>query len=74
MKAKLIFTLPEEQDEFNNSIKGSEWHNVCREMDIWLRNNTKYAPDNMSEQEYKAYEKCREHLQELMGENGLTLY
>jgi hypothetical protein len=33
--------------------------------------NIKHAPDSMSNDEYKAYERCREELRELMFENGV---
>ena len=69
MKVKLIFTLPEEQDEFNNSIKGSEWQDVCWQMNKWLRNNTKYAPEiclNKSIKHMKNVENIYKNLWEKM--------
>jgi hypothetical protein len=71
MKAILKFNLPEEQPEFNFATQGSDWWNVCWQMDQWLRGNIKHAPDSMSNDEYKAYERCREELRELMFENGV---
>ena len=73
MKATLKFNLPEEQQEFNFATQGSDWWNVCWLMDQWLRANTKHAPDSMSEDELKAYERCREKLRELIDSQGLNL-
>ena len=72
MKAILEFSLPEDQPEFNNAIKGGDWKDVCWQMDQWLRAQYKYMSDEeYSENKYNTYEKCREHLRELMLENGV---
>ena len=72
MKAILEFSLPEEQYEFNNAIKGGDWKDVCWQMDQWLRAQYKYMSDEeYSADKYETYEKCREHLRELMLENGV---
>jgi coproporphyrinogen III oxidase len=72
MKAKLIFNLPEEQTEFEMATNGSKMHSVLWEMDQWLRAQYKYMPDaEYSEDKYETYEKCREHLREIMFENGV---
>ena len=72
MKAKLIFNLPEEQPEFEMATNGSKMHSVLWEMDQWLRAQYKYMPDaEYSEDKYETYEKCREHLREIMFENGV---
>jgi hypothetical protein len=72
MKAKLIFNLPEEQPEFEMATNGSKMHSVLWEMDQWLRAQYKYMSDEeYSEDKYETYEKCREHLRELMFENGV---
>ena len=73
MKATLTFNLPEEQSEFNFATQGSDWWSVCWEMDQWLRGNTKHASDSMPEDEYKAYERCRDQLRELIDSQGLNL-
>tara|TARA_E500000318_G_C3408100_1_gene152462 strand:+ start:258 stop:485 length:228 start_codon:yes stop_codon:yes gene_type:complete len=73
MKAILKFDLPEDQPEFNFATQGSDWWNVCWQMDQWLRGNTKHASDSMSDDEYKAYERCREELREIINNSGLIL-
>jgi hypothetical protein len=71
MKATLTFNLPEDSHEFDMANQGAAMHSVLWEMDQWLRGNIKHAPDSMSDDEYKAYERCREELRELMFENGV---
>lgn len=73
MKAKLEFDLPEDQNEFNFATQGSDWFFVAWKMDSWLRGNTKHAPDSMPEDEYKAYERCRDKLSQLIDLQGLHL-
>jgi hypothetical protein len=70
MKAKLIFNLPEDLREFELANNATKLYNVLWEIDQWLRSNTKYAPDTMSEDTFIAYRECRNQLSELMkGEN-----
>ena len=72
MKAILEFNLPEDHIEFEMATNGSKMHSVLWEMDQWLRAQYKYMPDSeYSEDKYNTFEKCREHLRELMFENGV---
>jgi hypothetical protein len=48
-------------------------HSVLWDMDQWLRSQTKYAPDDISEDTYKAFELCREQLREFINNNGINL-
>ena len=73
MKAKLEFNLPEEKSEFNFATQGSDWWNVCWNMDQWLRGNIKYAPDEQSDEVFEAYELCREELRKIIEDKGLNL-
>jgi hypothetical protein len=73
MKATLEFSLPEDHIEFELAVNGPKMHSVLWEMDQWLRQQYKYMPDSeYSEDKYNTFEKCREHLRELMIENGLN--
>jgi hypothetical protein len=73
MKATLEFNLPEDQAEFDLAVNGSKMYSVLWDMDQWLRAQYKYMPDTeYSADKYETYEKCREHLRELMFENGLN--
>ena len=72
MKAILEFNLPEDSHEFDMATQGLNMHSVLWEMDQWLRAQYKYMPDSeYSEDKYETYQKCREHLRELMFENGV---
>ena len=72
MKAILEFNLPEDHIEFEMAVNGSKMHSVLWEMDQWLRAQYKYMPDSeYSEDKYNTFEKCREHLREIMFENGV---
>jgi len=73
MKATLEFNIPEENEEFLLAVHGSDWQHVVWQMDQWLRSRTKYAPDDMPEEEYKAYEKAREELRQIVFNGGLSL-
>jgi hypothetical protein len=72
MKAILEFNLPEDNIEYVLVNNAGKMHSVLWEIDQWLRSNTKYAPDTMSEDTYNAYLKCREQLQELMNDENIS--
>jgi len=74
MQAILKFNLPEDSQEFELANNGAKMHNVLWEMDQWLRSNTKYAPDTMSEDTYNAYQACREQLRELMNSENINFH
>jgi hypothetical protein len=60
MKAILEFNLPEDQTEYQMVNDASKMFNVVWDMKQWLRSQTKYAPDSMSDDTYKAFEECRD--------------
>jgi hypothetical protein len=66
VKAKLTYNLPNEQHDFNCAVNGRKMYSILWELDQWLRGNVKYPPESMSEDEIRAYTKCRETLTELM--------
>ena len=73
MEAILKFNLPEDHIEFEMAVNASKMHSVLWEMDQWLRSQYKYMPDaEYSEDKYNTFEKCRDHLREIMIENGLN--
>ena len=73
MKAIFKFNLPEEQDEYQTFIDASKMYSVLWEMDQWLRKETIYCADNMSEDTYNTFIECRKKLIELMNENNIEL-
>ena len=72
MEAILKFNLPEDNTEFEMAVNASKMYSVLWDMDQWLRAQYKYMPDaEYSEDKYNTFEKCREHLREIMFENGV---
>ena len=71
MKAILKFDLPEEQNEFELAVNAYKWYSVVWDMDQYLRSQTKYAPDSMSEETYKAFSEAREKLCQILNQNDV---
>jgi hypothetical protein len=72
MEAILKFNLPEDNTEFEMAVNASKMYSVLWDMDQWLRTQYKYMPDTeYSADKYETYEKCRDHLREIMFENGV---
>ena len=72
MEAILKFNLPEDNTEFEMAVNASKMYSVLWDMDQWLRTQYKYMPDaEYSADKYETYEKCRDHLREIMFENGV---
>lgn len=42
MKASLIFKLPEEKEEFDNALNGTNYRGALEEVDNYLRSRIKY--------------------------------
>jgi len=72
MKAILEFNLPDDQDQFELATKGSNMYSVLWELDQSLRAKTKYAPDDLPEDKYDAYQEIREELRELMSNSNIS--
>lgn len=73
MKAILEFNLPEDQTEYQMVNDASKMFSVIWDMKQWLRSQTKYAPDSMSDDTYKAFEECKDKLNELLADNRVDL-
>ena len=73
MKAILEFNLPEDQTEYQMVNDASKMFSAIWDMKQWLRSQTKYAPDSMSDDTYKAFEECRDKLNELLADNRVDL-
>lgn len=73
MKATLEFNLPDDEIEFELATKSGKMHHTLWEIDQWLRGKIKYAPDDISDDTYKAYEECREQLHQFANENNVEL-
>jgi len=64
-KATLKFNLPEEENEFNSALKGSDTRVVLNELDTYLRNKIKYEIDILKEDQIKTYQEIRNELHAL---------
>jgi hypothetical protein len=73
MKATLEFNLPDDQQEYDLANNGLNFWNVLWELDQELRTRTKYAPDDLPQDKYDAYQEIRDLLRELMTENNINL-
>jgi len=73
MKATLEFNLPDDQQEYDLANNGLNFWHVLWELDQELRANTKYAPDDMTDDDYDAYQKIRDKLYELMNDYNVNL-
>ena len=58
---------------FMDALNGQKWRLTMWEFDQWLRKNTKYAPDSMPEEEYKAYERVRDEFHRFLNQSNLSL-
>jgi len=70
--ATLTFSLPEEQEEFDYAVKGSDWRIVVEDMSNWLRSKLKY--EQLTPEQDAAYEEARKHLFTILEERGLSLW
>lgn len=73
MKAILEFNLPDDQEEYILANNALNFWRVLYELDQELRAKTKYAPDDLPEDKYDAYQGIRETLHELMRDNNVSL-
>jgi hypothetical protein len=76
MKAILEFNFSEENDDrhdFQDAINGTKWKMAMYELDQHLRAQTKYAPDDMHEEYYKALQATRDKLHEILREDSLNM-
>lgn len=72
MKAILEFNLPDDQDEFKMATNALNWYIVCWDLDQELRAKTKYAPDDLPQDKYDAYQEIRDLLREYMSNRDVS--
>ena len=73
MKAILEYNLPDDEEAFTYACDGWRWAHSMWELDQYLRTKTKYAPDTMPEEVYKALSETRDELHRILNENKLNL-
>ena len=72
-KGKLIFDLPDEQDEFEQAYNGPKWRSMVQQLDNRLRDELKYN-GGISMDRRVAYEEVRQLIQRGLDENNLQLW
>jgi len=73
MKAILEFNLPDDQQDFQLASNAMKFWSVLYELDQDLRSKTKYAPVDLPQDKYDAYEEVRDMLHELMRNENISL-
>jgi len=77
MKAILEFDLNDFDNDdrlsFQDAVNGTKWKLAMWKLDQWLRSQTKYAPDDMSEDTYNTLESCRDKLREIINQESLDM-
>jgi len=71
MKVILEFDLPEEESEFRAAINGKNLKSITYDYDEKLRRIIKY--NDLSDDEYQTYQKCRDMLREMFYEENLFI-
>lgn len=66
MKAKISFSLPEEENDFYYAVNGSKFAHAIYNFDNFLRSKLKY--EELTEEQAKIYEEIREKLREEIGD------
>lgn len=73
-KATLQFDLPEEHQEHQDAINGSDWKYVVWDLDQFLRNKLKYdLNDYKDKSAYDIFEEIRSELWEIINSKNLNL-
>lgn len=73
MKAILEFNLPEDQQDFELASNALKFWSVLYHLDQDLRSKTKYAPDDLPQDKYDAYQEVRDMLHEFMRDESISL-
>lgn len=69
MKATLEFNLPEEKEEHEDALKGTEWKWALEEVISYLRNETKHVDHTV--EEYKVLDAVWDKIVKIMEERDL---
>jgi|DEB0MinimDraft_10_1074344.scaffolds.fasta_scaffold267205_2 hypothetical protein len=75
MEAILKFDLndPDDKREHERMLKSMDMHLALWDISQELRSKVKYAPDSMSEDEYKAWEQAQEMFYRIINEYTINL-
>lgn len=73
MKATLVYTLPEDKEDFQIAVDGWRWQKVVIDLNQYLRTQLKYKSDHYSDSELELLEKIRETLHQTIEDSGVSL-
>jgi hypothetical protein len=71
MKAIIEFTLPEEQEQFEDATNGWKWSYAMWKLDQYLRAKVKYPSDNDKQETIDAFHEAREELHRILNQENL---
>ena len=71
MKATIEFDLPEDTEDLDTALAAQRYRSTLWDLEQWLRNKLKY--EQLTPEQDKAYQECRDQLHELLNENNVTL-
>ena len=74
MKAILEFNLDDSYDKeaHKRAVKSLDLVLALWDMDQYLRSETKYAPDSMSQEVYDALDKTRDKFYEILNDHNIS--
>jgi len=72
MEAILKFNLPEEQSEFNDAVRGTDYLYALNKIREYLRSELKYN-EQLTDLERKVFEKIREEFNGILTDNEINL-
>ena len=72
MEANLKFNLPDDSHEFKMALDGSKWSSAMWELEQWLRSETKYNADALSQEKYDAYCEIRDKIYSILNKDGIS--
>ena len=72
MEATLKFNLPDDSHEFKMALDGSKWSSAMWELEQWLRSETKYNSEALSQEKYDAYCEIRDKIYSILNKDGIS--
>ena len=69
MKAKLIFNLPDEQEEFNDAVNGNAFKAVIWELDQYMRSQIKHG--ELADDVHDKVQEIRDQLHSILNDNNV---
>ena len=75
MEGRLIFNLDDQEDEvaYMRCVKAKDMALVLWDIDHYLRDQTKHAPDSIPPEVYDALQETRDELYRIMSHHSINL-